>query len=155
MNALDLNQHDFITYCLKGDAQAVQFCQNLFSITQIWDDLVDRDKPVDNDTINRMMWLAMIEIPRNPFYYQNSLALTQSMEIFMADWFDANELETGCKHEKSIAFVLRDSVGTIVIQCARIIGGYQWMREISADVRRFVYDESLDSYLKALPKESA
>jgi hypothetical protein len=118
----------------------------------IWDDLIDRDNPVDNETINRMMWLAMIEIPRNPFYYHNSLALTQSMEVFFADWFDANELEKGSDHERDIAFVLRDHVGTIVIQCARIIGGYPWMRQISADVRRFVYDESLTTYKKALPE---
>ena len=155
MNILDLNQKDFILHCLNGNHDAAQFCQDIFSISQIWDDLIDRDRPVCNDQINRMMWKAMIDIPRNPFLYQNSLALTQTLEIVMADWLDANELEKGNDNDKNIAFVLRDSVGTIVIQCARIIGGYDWMHEISPYVRRFVYDETLKSYKDNLPKEGA
>ena len=152
MNILDLNQEDFILHCLKGNESAVQFCQDIFSISQIWDDLVDRDNPVENVQINRMMWKALIEIPRNAFFYQNSLVLTQTLEIVMADWLDANELEKGNDDDRDIAFVLRDSAGTIVIQCARIIGGYDWMREVSPYVRRFVYDETLKSYKDKLPK---
>ena len=153
MNILDLNQKDFILHCLKGNQNAAQFCEDVFSISQIWDDLIDRDRPVCNDQINRMMWKSLIDIPRNTFFYQNSLVLTQTLEIAISDWLDANELEKGNDKDRNIAFVLRDSVGTIVIQCARIIGGYDWMREISPYVRRFVYDETLMSYKDKLPKE--
>lgn len=152
MNILELPQGDFILYCLKGNQQAASFCQDVFSISQIWDDLVDRDNPVTDDQINRMMWKALIEIPRNPFFYNHSLELTQILEMVISDWLDANTLEKGTHHEKDIAFVLRDSVGTILIQCARILGGYEWMREISADVRRYVYNETLIDYKRSLPE---
>lgn len=130
---------------------AVKFCEDLFRISQIWDDLIDRDREVPNTFINQMMWKALVDVPQNPFYYNNATSLSKIIELHIIDWFDANELEQGSDHDKNMAFVLRDSIGTIVIHCAKIIGGYDWMRSISTEVRRYVYDEPLEAYKEALP----
>lgn len=136
---------------LKGDAQAVALCDQVFHLTQIWDDLVDGDKEVCIEDINRAFWLALVEIPQNPFFQRHQAQLTPLLRAAVADWMDAGSLEQGDNHERTLAFVLRDAVGGLVSQCAYLIGGYEWMRTVSPDVRRMVHDETLDTYLRRLP----
>jgi len=133
-----------------GDPEALAFCESFFFITQIWDDLVDGDKDVDPEDVNRAFWLALVEMPANPFFARHAAQLNTFIGQAACAWFDANTLERGTEHEKTLAFVLRDAVGGLVSLCAYLIGGYDHMRAVSPDVRRLVHDEPLTTYLKEL-----
>lgn len=135
---------------LKADADAVRLCQNLFALTQVWDDLVDADKAVAPEDVNQAFWTALVELPQNPFYRRHAEQLQPVIRTALADWLDATVLETGTGHERTLAYVLRDTVGNVVSQCAYLLGGYQWMRAVSPDVRRMIHDETLDGYLRRL-----
>lgn len=143
------NEAQFLQEVLKGDAGAILLCQHLFEISQIWDDLIDGSY-VGKEQINRAFWLALIELPHNPFYVKHLTYLRPLLQHFVMDWFDANALEQRDDHQRNIAFVLRDSVGAIVSHCAFIVGGYDWMRQVSPEIREHIFDEPLENYKKGL-----
>lgn len=60
------NEENFLTAVLKSHGPAITFCQTL-------DDLVDRDKPIDDLWIYLAFWQSLIELPGNPFYRQHRL----------------------------------------------------------------------------------
>jgi hypothetical protein len=66
---------------------------------------------------------------------------------------DANTLEKGNSHQQTIAFVLRDNYCGIVSQCAYLIGGYVWMRKVSPEIRKLIFDETLEQYTERLKVE--
>lgn len=136
---------------LKGDGAALRLCEQLFAVSQVWDDLVDRDKEVAPETVNAAFWLCLVEIPANPFWRRHEAELRPVLSAFINAWLDASELERGGRHERTVAFGLRDACAGLVAACARLIGGYGWMREISPGLRRLAHDETLEDYLRRLP----
>lgn len=139
-------EHDFLVEILQGNMAAVAFCENLFRISQIWDDLIDGDKEVSADTTNEAFWRALITVNENPFYFKHAQELQPLIRAAIVDWMDANALEKDGEHGQDVAFVLRDSISAIVIHCAYIIGGFPLMRQVSLAVRKRIYDESLVDY---------
>ena len=138
---LTTNEDAFLNKILRGDALAIAFCKELFQVSQVWDDLHDKDKEVDDETLNKTFWSLLISIPANPFYQRNFDILNPLMQSAIVDWIDSNELARGNTEQKCAAFVLRDTLSTILIHCARLVGGWDWMREISLEVREALYDE--------------
>lgn len=124
----------FLQY-MKGDQAAAAFLEQVYFIAHFWDDLIDKDNPVSNDTINAAMWMALIEMPRNPFYRNNMDYLLDMFQVLTNQWFDANELQTGDKEQVRYSFILKESLMTLISQCAYLIGGKQHMRAVSIDVQ--------------------
>jgi len=145
-----LEQARSLQHVLRGDAEALALCDGLFRLTQIWDDLVDRDKAVAPEDVSRAFWLALVELPANPFFRRHEAELRPLLAACVTAWQDATELERGDGHERTLAFVLRDAVGGFVSHCAWLLGGYHWLRRVSPTVRRIIHDETLDDYLRGL-----
>uniref|UniRef100_A0A6M3LJC3 Uncharacterized protein n=1 Tax=viral metagenome TaxID=1070528 RepID=A0A6M3LJC3_9ZZZZ len=136
---------------LQGNKDAIEFINHLSFIARAWDDIIDKDKGIDDDRINRAFWIALVEIPQNPFYQQYLFQLTPLLRDYINSWLDANNMEQGASdNNKHVAFVLRDLIGNIVMQCAYLIGGYDWMRTVSPWVRSFQFEEKFDQYMEGL-----
>ena len=145
------DEHQFLNKVLQGCAEAVEFCEQLFGISQVLDDLIDKDKPVPDEAITRAFWMALIELPANPFYRQHEPYLRPLMASALQDWTDATCMErAGDDHGKHLAFVLRDQLTTVVIQCTYLIGGYGWMQEVSEPIRRHFHEDLLADYMNDL-----
>ena len=142
------NQNQLLDRVLMGNQAAISFCEEFFGLTQIWDDLYDGDNYVEPETINEAFWVALISLPNNPFYQQHFGYLNTIIQSAIMDWLDSNKLVDGTHEHKCAAYVLRDSASNLVIHCAYLIGGYDWMREISIDVRRALYDEPLNKFME-------
>lgn len=141
------NQPELLNKVLRGDPFAISFCKIIWGVSQVWDDLVDKDKELTANDINKTMWDLLVTLPNNPFYRDNFDILNPLVQSAIVDWLDANELVNGNRESKIAAYVLRDSVTTIVIHCARLVGGFDWMREISVEVREALYDEPIENFL--------
>lgn len=148
-----MNEQALLNKVLKGDEEAINLMNDLAMVSQVWDDLIDRDKPVDNRMINEAFLALLYCLPRNDFYTQNITELQPVIDSAMIDWFTANELEQ-CKgseiwdsHEKPMAWCLRDSLASVLICCAKIIGGMDWAISVSLEIRRFVHDEAIEDYM--------
>lgn len=139
-----------ITKALKGNKDAIYLIDCVAFIARIWDNLVDGD-PVTKDDLNRSFWLALVEMPQNPFFNHFQGQITALLRDYINNWMDANEYEkTGDLHKKTLSFVLRDMIGGIVSQCAYLIGGYDWMREVSPEIRSIQFEETLTEYMEGL-----
>lgn len=150
-----MNQREFIEHALLGDKAAIDFVVKLFNISQIFDDLIDKDKPVSDEAIFHSYWVCLVELPKNPFYIRHAATLIPMMQIFLVDYRDSVILERKQalienEHGQNIAFVLRDSIGSIITHCAYLLGGYEHMTSISVQVREVIFDESLEAYKEGL-----
>ena len=137
----------FLNQVLKGHRDAIALCQSVARVSQIVDDLVDRDRDVSDATITAAFWEALFTIPANPFYQRHFGVLNPALQSAYIDWMDATKLEReGDDHSLSVAFALRSTLATFVIQCARLVGGYGWMQQVSVPIRRHVHEDSLEQY---------
>lgn len=142
-----MNEHEFLNKVLLGHAPAVDYCIVLGSISQAWDDIIDGDKEITANAVNRAFFDALVTLPANPFFIQYRSLLLPVQQAIIFDWFDANQLESGDSHDKSIAFILRNSLVTIVVQCAYLVGGYEHAKEVGPEIRRYFFDETLEEYM--------
>ena len=124
----------FIQY-MKGNKAAAAFLEQVYFIAHFWDDLIDKDNPISNETINSAMFMALIELPRNPFYRDNMDYLLDMFQVLTNQWFDANELQEGDKEQIRYSFVLKESLMTLISQCAYLIGGKAHTRAVSIDIQ--------------------
>ena len=143
-------EEQFLRDVLKEHEPAILFCRQLAMVSQVIDDLYDQDKDYDADAMLKAFWISLIDLHYNSFFRQHMDELVPVMQGALMDWMDSSQLEKGTDHERNIAFVLRDSLSNIVSHCALIVGGYNWMRETSVEVRRHVFEDRLDQYKEGL-----
>lgn len=142
---------ELIKKICKGDTHAEAFLHAIWLISQVWDDLIDRDKKVEPARINEAMWLALVGLPRNPFYVSNFQNLNSILATSILNWEYANQLEAeGTDKALSIAFVLRSSYVDLLIMTALIIGGKSWADELVPAIRDSAHCEGFDGYLANL-----
>ena len=97
----------------------------------------------------------MVELPGNAFYRRHELYLRPLIASTLQDWRDSVLLERSeSEHFKTLAFVLRDQLTSVVVQCAYLIGGETWMTQVSTQIRAHFHDEVLADYLSALSGET-
>lgn len=145
------DEAQFLQAVLRNHASAIRFCQTLFQISQILDDLVDGDREVPQATIISAFWKALIELPANPFYREHEPYLRPLMAGALQDWRDSVILERSeSEHFKTIAFVLRDQLTSVVVQCAYLIGGESWMESVGPQIRAHFHEDTLSDYLNEL-----
>lgn len=140
---------------LQGDLDAVRLVADLYQILHCWDDLVDRDRDVSDEQINTAFWTVLCELPANPFYLRYQQQLTPILRNILIDWIDSTALERDSGSDgMAYAYGLRASLATLVSQCAWLIGGYGWMRDVSMEIRAAVINaESFGEYKQALKME--
>jgi len=152
-------EHEMISRVLMGNEDAIRMANELFWISQVWDDLVDKDAPVPAATINRMMWIALVDLPLNPFYQLNFGALHPIIRAAIIDWFVANDMERDLRAGRdtsfgpSVPYVLRDSISAILCHMAYLVGGYDWMVQVSPEIRAWIHDEDVADYSLKIRKQ--
>lgn len=114
----------------------------IVSVTHIWDDLVDKDREVSAEEVNAAFVQLFTDVGRNPFFRQYENELRPLFEQGIHDWQDSNDLLDEGLLE--LAFVLRGSISMVVIRSATIIGGSEWGRCVSMDLRRRLFDDFAD-----------
>lgn len=142
---------DCLLRWMKGDVQAVRFCEQFLHLCHWFDDMVDADVPRSREDNEVMTWLALVDLPSNAFFNQHHTQLQPVITAAVADWLTANTLERGDVHERHIAYTLRCSILTVIAHCALIVGGPVWARQAGLEIRRYGQRETLDEYLEDLP----
>lgn len=132
-----------------GNAQAEEFCREILGIVNVYDDLIDRDNPVSDDQIHRMMWAALVTLPRNAFYRQWFDVLNPVMMQAISNWRIANTMEAD-RENYQVAFVIRSSYVDIFCTVALLLGGTQHALTIGRQLREAVHSESFASYMEEM-----
>jgi hypothetical protein len=144
---------DLAVIYFKNDEAAVNYIVDFLAAWHIWDDLIDKDKPITDESINQAFINAFIKLPRNTFYQANFAILNPLMENAFVSWFAANGLEQRNENLRT-AYDLRNTYLNIVIACANIIGGVEWASLVAIDVQKKLHDnDSFEEYVTKLNAE--
>ena len=120
------------------DPLAVQYVLNLSHFVEIVDDFVDQDKPVSKKDLAHALFSALYHIPANPFFQANKAMLLPIMITCINAWMDSNELASGDESEKALAYTLKGLGVESLLTCIAITRGVEYLRTVSADVRRLL-----------------
>jgi hypothetical protein len=133
------------------DAHAIDFLLIIGQTAEVWDDLVDGDKEVTTEEINKTFYTVLTKLPLNPFFDRYKFQLTPLMVTGLNTWQDSDILAKGNANDKAMAYVLRDWYVELVVFSVYLLRGYDAMREVSMEIRRFFSQhESLQAYMEKL-----
>ena len=132
-----------------GDVDAVRFFLDFSHFVEIYDDLVDQDKPISTGDLNYALFAVLCYMPSNPFFLQHRLTLTPLIFTSINAWADANEFQHGTMSEKALAYGLKGGCVEVLLSIISITRGVEYMRSVSAEVRRMVMaHEAFEKYLE-------
>lgn len=149
-----MDKETLFRHVCGGNPAAAQFLMDMVEVLHLWDDLIDMDRPVPPEAINDAFRMALVDIPRNPFYQSNFDLLNPVLLSAINNWHVANILEAGdAEDDLRIAFISRSSYIDLITQVAYIVGGDEWVRHIGPDIRRFAHSEGWVKYQDNLKAE--
>jgi len=125
----------------KGSRAALEIIDILISITHIWDDLIDKDKPVTDAEINSVFYNALVTLPRNPLFQMNQERFVTTLENAIFDWMTSCKMETCTMQNLRAAWVLRTSLSNITVQLAQIVGGFEHAQAVSDQIKNGILDD--------------
>jgi hypothetical protein len=141
---------------MKGNRAAADFVEAIVRVLHFWDDLIDRDKPLDDGTINRAMLDALVTLPSNPFYRAHFDRLSAVLMNSITNWHVATKFErTGDEYRERIAYILRSSYVDLITTAALIVGGPEYAIEVGEEIRVYAHKETWGGYLINLRAEKA
>lgn len=132
-----------------GNQDALNMYQALASLSHIWDDMVDRDKPVSAADINQAFLTCLVYLPANPFYRAIQEQILPMWLVVVSGYEAANKFEQDKdEHGIEIAHGLRYAAGNIVAYAIHVCVGAEKAREVIPDMWKSVFFERFDEYRK-------
>ena len=118
-------------------------------LAHIWDDLVDKDRPVSANQINQAFLTCLVYLPANPFYrsIQNEILpmwLTVVSAYETANFFETNK----DAHGLEIAHGLRYAAGNIMAYAVHVCVGPEKAKEYLPEMWKTIFFERFDDYRK-------
>jgi hypothetical protein len=150
-----MNDREFLLHAFKGDEAAIRLALDVAYVSNIWDDLIDQDKEITKADINTAFSVAMVGIPRNPFYQRWMHELLPVMGLGIANFLVANQFERGDREDRIMAHVMRYSAADLYTHMAALIGGMEWAELVGPELRRRSQRDTLDHYLTELEAKHA
>ena len=143
---------DVLVEAVLSDRDALAFLRMASEIAHVWDDLRDRDRDVPRETLDRVFWLALIELPANPFFRANESVLRPVLAQSILNWQIANTLESN-DERLEIAYIIRSSYIDLAVMSALIVGGPEHAAKVGVSLRMWNHAETPQEYLANLKKE--
>ena len=134
-----------------GDRAAVAWLLDFFDACELFDDLIDKDKPISDERVIRALWEVMVDMPGNPFFLRNAHRLIPIVSMGINAWLDANDMEgDGTEHDLHAAYVMRGAYGAITQTVIEIVRGREVMRACSLEIVRFFGAETFEEYAEKI-----
>jgi len=148
----DPHREERFATIFRGNQDAIRLLDYFRLVSHVWDDLIDRDKPVPPEDISGAFWTAMFEIPANPFWSRFHAILIPALRLGAFSWLASVQLERDKENplSREIAHVCRFDVGDVAILMAELIGGTQWAAQHAAELKLLVRDEPFALYVADL-----
>lgn len=147
MKIQDKETYDKLLFIFQGNQQAAQLMSMISFVVEIWDDLIDKDEPVNDWQINTAFRFCLIDIPGNPVYQSCPVELRALIMNGILGFHDANKLVKGNTDDQIRSYQIRLEINRIANYLAYKIGGEEWAIEVGADICR-MYEEPVNEYLK-------
>ena len=89
------------------DPAAIQFFWLFSDTCELFDDLIDKDKPIEDEHVIRVLFNVLTVLPFNPFFEAHKQKLVPVIITGINAWLDANKLEKGSENDQVFSYVLR------------------------------------------------
>jgi hypothetical protein len=143
-----MNDREYLEHAFKGDEDAVRLILDLTKIADVWDNLIDQDKPASADDINEAFWKAMVDVPGNPVYRRYANDLMPVIKLGIVNWWASNEMQKTPGRAQEIAHVIRYSIADVATLLAMLIGGREWGAQCGPELRLRGQKDDLANFLK-------
>lgn len=143
---LPLFQHIY-----KGNTAAIELSFMLLELAHIWDDLVDGDKPVPAEDVNKAFLYALQVIPTSHLWTPAMHSMLTSVYL---RWQAANDIEsdpTSDNNELAKAWMLRASLFDLFELLSLQLHGIDWARQNARYLRKY-YGETLTDFCAEVTK---
>jgi hypothetical protein len=125
------------------------------NLAHTWDDMIDRDKPVSADDINRAFLTCLVYLPANPFYRAIQDQIMPMWLVVVSSYETANAFEKAKDpHGIEIAHSLRYAAGSIIAYAVHVCLGAEKAKEVLPEVWKAMFYERFDDYRKEHLSES-
>ena len=132
-----------------GNQDALNMFRLFVDLSHIWDDLIDRDKPVSDDRINHAFLCCLVYLQANPFYRSIQDQVLPMWVSVISAYDAANKLERAKEeHGLEIAHGLRYAAGHIVAYAVHVCVGEERAKAFMPDVWKTIYFEWYTDYRK-------
>lgn len=117
------------------------------TIYETWDDLIDQDTEMTPGQIHEAFIGALVELPRNAFYYQWRPMIEPLILSNINAWLDSEEfVKRNDETWRMAAFFLRNEGAGLIPMIAYCVGGFAHMRKISIEAREFLAHETYEEW---------
>lgn len=135
----------------KNDMAATELSFMLLEVAHIWDDLVDKDKPVTTEEIDKAFIYSLQCIPMHKYWSPAMHAMLSSVYL---RWHAANCLEScpaSTDNDLAKAWMLRASLYDLFEMLALQLHGLEWAKSQAVTLRLF-YGEQLTDFITEVRK---
>lgn len=138
-----------------GNQDALNMYRAFVNLAHTWDDMIDRDKPVSADDINRAFLTCLVYLPANPFYRAIQEQILPMWLVVVSSYETANAFEKAKDpHGIEIAHSLRYAAGNIIAYAVHVCLGAEKAKEVLPEVWKAMFYERFDDYRKEHLSES-
>lgn len=131
---------------MQGNDSAVQLLTLIREISHTWDDLIDKDKPVEPLQIHRAFWLALVGLKTNAFYQDHEAALLPVMETGIFNYVASVDLERLPGHARHLAHTARYAIGDVALLMVRLIGGVDWAMQQAPALKLLLQTDTFEDF---------
>jgi hypothetical protein len=131
------------------DPAAISFMLAVADASELFDDVVDNDKPIEAGHVERVAFSLLAQLPLNPFFDRFKTQLCPIMHTGINAWLDATAMEKDYDLQER-SYVLRDWNLELLLHVVYLTRGRDYMRSVSLDIRKFFLHETLDEYREKL-----
>ena len=135
----------------KNDMAATELSFMLLEVAHTWDDLVDKDKPVDTAEIDKAFLYSLQCIPMHPYWTPAMHSMLSSVYL---RWHAANCIEScsaSTDNDLAKAWMLRASLYDLFEMLALQLHGIEWAKSQAVMLRLF-YGEQLTDFIMEVRK---
>jgi hypothetical protein len=132
-----------------GNQYALDMAYMMEDISHTWDDLIDKDREVSEDQVNKVFMCCLVYLPTNPFYRNIQDAIIPMWVTVISSYQTANYFEkTKDQHGIEIAHSLRYAAGNILAYAIHVCVGPEKSKEYIPEMWKEVFFERFDDYRK-------
>ena len=132
-----------------GNVDALNMYRMFIDLSHTWDDIIDKDAELTDDTINNAFLIALVYLPMNPFYRSiQEQVLPMWLTVVLA-YETANRFERDKDpHGIEIAHSLRYAAGHIIAYALNVCVGPVKAKEVLPLLWKDIFFERFDDYRK-------
>ena len=130
-----------------GNQDALNMYRMFIDMIHVWDDLIDKDKEVTQDDINRAFMIALAYLPSNPFFRSIQNDVIPMFVAMIHAYQTANNFEKSKdNHGIEIAHGLRYAAGHIIAYAVVVCVGNEKAKDILPELWKDIVNERFDDY---------